>query len=94
MCYQMKAKANTEQLNLRPPSSLVKRLTALAKEFSGEEFKRAEIAVDILIRYIDSWEEWKRKSESYFAAQKANLNSRSELPVAEATRERSRRKAS
>lgn len=92
MCYQMKAKSKTEQLNLRPPKKIVERLRALAIEFRGEDFKRTEIAVDILIRYIDSWEEWTRRSEELFTAQKVALNSRSALPVADATQEGTRRR--
>lgn len=91
--YQMKAKANTEQLNLRPPSKLVNKLSQLAREFKGEEFKRTEIAVEVLTEYIDLWEALARKHRADLTAQKAMiLNSGSDLPLADATQDRPRRR--
>lgn len=76
---------STDQLNLRPYTSTIKRLEELARRYKGDAKKKNEVALEILERYADFWEEAEERQRAFIDGQRATSRPQSDEPVGQAS---------
>jgi hypothetical protein len=79
ICYQMKKKVETEQLNVRPLKSTIERLGELAERYKGDKGRKNEVAVEILEQYADLWEAAELFTKGVRMRQAEELRKRGEI---------------